>query len=205
MKPRLMDRLAGIRAALVPRHATPPALLLDFAGRQGQRRGMAIGFLAAGALLFGFAQWQSEQAQLALEAAEQALQQHNGKTGAKPVRPAERERLQESEINEQVARANGIIRQLAMPWDRLFDALEKASSREVAVLSIEPDPSRGLLRAGAEAKNAKAMFAYLQGLGKSGFLQDPVLLSHQLRQDDPLRPIQFTFSASWQSPSTAGR
>lgn len=205
MRLRMKERLARVRGVLARRHAAPPALLLDFAARQAQRRGMAISVLAGGALLFGLAQWQSEQAQLALEAAEQALQQHSGNPREKPARPVERERLQESEINEQVARANGIIRQLALPWDRLFEALEKASSRDVAVLSIEPDPSRGLLRAGAEAKNAKAMFAYLQGLGKSGFLQDPVLLSHQLRQEDPLRPIQFTFSASWQTNSTAGR
>lgn len=190
----ILDRLKALRSR---GRGAPPVLLLDFAGPQRRHPGLALAVLGLGALLFCLALWQSGEAldqQASAETRLSALEQQRNITRK---RPSARAGLQESEINEQVRKANGVIRQLALPWDRMFDAMEKATSRDVAVLTMEPDAGRGQLRASGEAKNIKAMLLYLDTLGNSGFLRHPVLVSHQVKVDDPQRPVQFTFVTSW--------
>ena len=193
MRPTL-DRLKALRSR---GRGAPPALLLDFAGAQRRHPGLGLAVLGLGALLFCLALWQSGDAleqQADVEATLTALEQQRNITRK---RPSARVGLQESEINEQVLKANAVIRQLALPWDRMFDVMEKTTSRDVAVLTMEPDAGRGQLRASGEAKNVKAMLLYLEALGNSGFLRHPVLVSHQVKVDDPQRPVQFTFVTSW--------
>lgn len=107
-----------------------------------------------------------------------------------PVRALPRERLE----SEKKA-AEAVVRRLTVPWAGLVGALEKASSRDVALLQLQPDADQRRLRLTAEARNREAMFAYLRRLEAAPALAEVHLISHQVQQEDPQRPIQFSLQA----------
>ena len=111
--------------------------------------------------------------------------------GPRPVRALPRERLQaESKAAELV------VRQLTVPWGALIATLEKASTRDTALLQLQPDADQRRLRLTAEARDREAMFAYIQRLEDSPALGEVHLVSHQVQNDDPQRPIQFSLQAT---------
>ncbi len=107
-------------------------------------------------------------------------------TARQPTRSVSKERL-----DEQAKQVDIVMRQLALPWTQMIEALENASTDEVAVLQLQPDAQQHVLRVKAEAKNRRAMLAYLRRLGEMKGLSDVHLVSHQVQLDDPSRPIQF--------------
>ena len=109
----------------------------------------------------------------------------------RPVRVLPRERLQ----SESKA-AEAVVRQLTVPWAALIAALEKASTRDTALLQLQPDADQRRLRLTAEARNREAMFAYVQRLERSPALAEVHLVSHQVQNEDPQHPIQFSLQAT---------
>jgi hypothetical protein len=109
----------------------------------------------------------------------------------RPARAVPKERL-----DEEAKSAEAVVRQLTVPWGSLIQALEQAASRDVAVLQLQPDAENRVVRLGAQARNAEAMFAYLRRLGAAKGLADVHMLSHQLQREDPQRPVQFSVQAS---------
>jgi Tfp pilus assembly protein PilN len=128
--------------------------------------------------------------------AKQALVRIETETGLlsperRPVRALPRERLQaESKA------ADLVVRQLTVPWAGLIASLEKASTRDTALLQLQPDADQRRLRLTAEARDREAMFAYVQRLEGSPALADVHLVSHQVQNEDPQRPIQFSIQAT---------
>jgi Tfp pilus assembly protein PilN len=114
---------------------------------------------------------------------------------ARPAPAIPRERLE-----REVKSAQATVRQLALPWAQLIDSLERASTKEVSVLHIQPDAQNRLLRVTAEARAQGPMLEYLRRLGATGSFGEVHLVSHQVREDDPRRPIQFAVQASFRSP-----
>lgn len=92
---------------------------------------------------------------------------------------------------------NQAIAQLNLPWREVLDALEAATPRSIALLSMEPDAARRQLKCIAEAKDGDAMLAYLEQLKKSDFFDSVVLLRHELVEQDPGKPTRFQFEAQW--------
>lgn len=99
--------------------------------------------------------------------------------------------------NALVQRAGDITRKLNTPWERLFRALEALPHEQVALLSVEPDASSGSVRIQAEAKDTATMLAYVEDLREGGWLSAVALNNHQVRQDDPFKPVRFSFSGQW--------
>jgi Tfp pilus assembly protein PilN len=166
-------------------------LELDFVAPR--RRGHVIGVLvlASGLLLAGgmVLKYRDAQQRLGqLEAVESLL---NAK---RPARAAPRERL-----DGEMKSAQATVRQLSLPWGQLIDSLERASLKEVAVLNIQPDAQSRVLRVTGETRAQELMLEYLRRLGASGSFADVHLVSHQVREDDPLRPIQFSVQASFRT------
>ena len=108
----------------------------------------------------------------------------------RPARALPRERL-----DAEKKAAEAVVRQLTVPWAGLIGALEKASARDVALLQLQPEAGERRLRLTAEARNREAMFAYLRRLEAAPALAEVHLLSHQVQQEDPQRPIQFSLQA----------
>lgn len=108
----------------------------------------------------------------------------------RPVRALPRERL-----DAETKAAEAVVRQLTVPWAALVGALEQASMRDVALLQLQPDADQRRLRLLAEARDREAMFSYLRRLEAAPALAEVHLVSHQVQNEDPQRPIQFSVQA----------
>ena len=98
------------------------------------------------------------------------------------------------------ARASAsIVRELQVPWGKLFGALEAVSGQDVALLSVEPSAQRHELRMVVEAKSTGAMLDFLEAL-RAQSLRDVVLVSHQVQARTPGTPIRFQARAVWETP-----
>ena len=89
------------------------------------------------------------------------------------------------------------LQRLALRWDELFVALESTGAKDVALLAIEPDPGKSMVKVTAEARTAEDMLRYLERLQSASALADVRLASHQLKATDPLQPLRFVVVASW--------
>jgi len=103
---------------------------------------------------------------------------------------------------EQIARetkqANAVILALSLPWKEFFDAVEATGSSDVAVLAIDPDAQKGLVRINAEANRLESMLKYVSRLQKIAMFRDVVILNHQIQEQDPQKPVRFTVQAAWE-------
>ena len=89
------------------------------------------------------------------------------------------------------------VKRLSLRWDELFTTLESARVEGVALLAIEPDPGKNVIKLTAEARSALEMLDYVERLQAAGGLGDVVLASHQIKAGDPLQPLSFVVVASW--------
>ena len=100
-----------------------------------------------------------------------------------------------SDAGDKVARA--AVRQLALPWAGLIRAVEDSATPDVALLQLQPEAQQQLLRVTAEARDSAAMFKYLRHLADAKGLAEVHLVSHEVAQDDPQRPVRFSPQASF--------
>jgi hypothetical protein len=100
-------------------------------------------------------------------------------------------------ISREVTQANEVLRRISLPWSELFRTLDSAISSDVVLLSMEPDPGKQLVKISGEAKDVAAMLAYVHLLEGQAMFRDATLMSHQVQQQDPQRPIRFAVVASW--------
>ncbi len=92
---------------------------------------------------------------------------------------------------------NDAILQLNLPWRDVFDAVEAATPATVALLALEPDARKHVLRGMAEAKTSDDMIAYMERLKKQAFFSRVVLIKHEVNEQDPNRPFRFQFEVEW--------
>lgn len=102
---------------------------------------------------------------------------------------------QNPELARQTRRANEVLYRLTLPWDRLFEAVEAASNKEVALLAIDPDLDKGVVKISGEAKNLVAALAYIQRLEQQPMFGTVYLQSHQIQRLDPEKPVRFALQA----------
>jgi Tfp pilus assembly protein PilN len=97
----------------------------------------------------------------------------------------------------EVKQANSIILELSLPWKELFNAFESSRLSDIAVLAIEPDAQKGLVRISGEAKSLDSLPGYIAYLQKIPLFTDVALLNHQIQDQDPQRPVRFMIQANW--------
>jgi Tfp pilus assembly protein PilN len=166
-------------------------LQLDYVPHAGTARWLGIGLLVLAALVGAkqadvYTTAKRETAQL--EARLSRLESRGKQTTITA--------LPESALRE-IRRANDVIEQIALPWDRLFHALESAAGEKVGLLGITPDQKSGTVEVGGEAADLNAMFDYVKRLQRQPSLTRVYLLNHKLNDQDPHHPIRFTVTASW--------
>ncbi len=115
-------------------------------------------------------------------------------TRVAPPTPALRQRIQG---------LNRVIRQLNAPWSDIFDALEKQAQAEVALVSIEPDASKGSVRIEAEAKRLEDLLEYARRLGQSSQFQHVTPVKHEINERDAARPFRMSIDATLSPRRTA--
>lgn len=170
---------------------TRSPLQLDFVAPRKRARLLGIAVLTFALTLAGALVLKHREAQQRLQELE-AVESLVGAARPAPALPRER-------LEAEMKSAQATVRQLALPWGQLIDSLERASTKGVALLHIQPDAQTRVLRVTASAAREELMLEYLRRLGATGFAEVH-LVSHQIREDEPQRPIQFSVQASFRSP-----
>lgn len=95
------------------------------------------------------------------------------------------------------AAINAAIAELNLPWQTLFTSLEQVKPANVALLGLEPDAAKRVLRINAEAKQAEDMLDFVRLLGERPQFSSAVLVKHEIYAQDPNRPLRFIVEATW--------
>jgi len=170
------------------------ALRLDFLQAARRRSGgggvvlLAAGVAMAFVVLSFYGDLKGETEQLA----SQAARLERRARGLAPVAPPV-----DALLEQEIRRVNEVIDQLALPWDRVFHAVEGAAAERVVLLGIVPDAKSGMVQISAQAADAEAMFDYVKGLEQQRELSQVYLLQHQHQRQKTLWPLRFLVSASW--------
>lgn len=98
---------------------------------------------------------------------------------------------------EELAAVRETVQRLAMPWDKLFGALESAATDQVALLGIEPDPKAGTVTISGDSKDYLAALSYVLNLSQADALTRVQLVRHEVKAKDPQGPVSFAVSAAW--------
>jgi hypothetical protein len=169
-------------------------LNLDYVGAHPWSGGSLL--LACGAALAAAALWQFqalERDRASVAAASITIPERAGA----PQRSPARQRAEAAETARQAAQANAVIDRLSLPWGELFSTFELATSDEIALLAIEPDARKRAVKVSAEARTAKEMLDYIKRLQRAPLLEGVLLQKHELRTEDPERPLRFVVVATW--------
>ncbi len=96
---------------------------------------------------------------------------------------------------------NAAVLQLNLPWRDLLDALEDATPASIALLALEPDTKKRVLKAEAEGRTPAEMIAYVEALKRQGFFHTVRVTRHDIGAQDPGRPVRFQLEADWDNAS----
>jgi hypothetical protein len=96
----------------------------------------------------------------------------------------------------EVGRANEVVRQLTLPWEQLFQAVESAGSKHIALLALEPDIEKKLVKINGEARDIAVLLNYITRLEKQEVFGPVYLQSHQVQQGSE-RSVRFSLLAVW--------
>ena len=168
------------------------ALTLDFVRTARHQVWLGILLLLVGAIVLGAVANYERALADQIELANARLAVLSKGSQVKPAQPVNAEEQQ-----QEIRRANEILQQLAMPWRALFNAVEDSNEKEIALLAIQPDAGKRVLRLAGEAKNFDALLAYIARLEQSPILSQVYLSSHELRLQDPQQPVRFALVANW--------
>lgn len=139
-------------------------------------------------------------AALSLQAAQRDYERQLAEAGvraqqvaAQAPRPVAQPRVPEA----QAVAVNAIVSQLNLPWRAVHDALAAGTPASIALLALEPDARRHTLRITAEARDSEGMVGYVEQLKRQELFSDVVLVSHEVNEADPNKPLRFELEASW--------
>jgi len=168
------------------------ALTLDFVRTPRRAVWLGILLLVAGAIVLGMVANYERALADQIELANARLAVLTKGSQVTPTQPVNAEEQQ-----QEIRRANEILQQLAMPWSALFNVVEDSNEKEIALLAIQPDTGKRVLRLAGEAKNFDALLAYIARLEQSPILNQVYLINHELRLQDPQQPVRFALVANW--------
>lgn len=174
-----------------------PALDLDHLAAPRRFSGSGAAVLALSLLAAaGLAYWQHD---LRLEL--DALQLQQRLASARMPRSTPPAQVDPRRLDEALRRAQHVSLEMGLPWTALFDAIETAADPSVALLAIEPDARRAVLRVTAEARHKQAMLDYMARLGAQPPFLRTVLESHAQEARGNAATVRFTLIARWEPQS----
>lgn len=100
-------------------------------------------------------------------------------------------------LSDEVGAANAVIDELNRPWNALFSAFESTPHDDVAILAIEPDAKKGVVRISGEAKSLESLLGYIGNLQKVPLFHDVTVQNHQVQDQVPEKPVRFMIQAQW--------
>jgi hypothetical protein len=102
-----------------------------------------------------------------------------------------------TELAQEVNNANEVLRQLSVPWEELFQALELAGGNTVTLLALEPNVESRQVKISGESKNFKALMNYLTRLQEQPVFGSIYIQSHQVQVRTSDKPVHFSILATW--------
>jgi hypothetical protein len=171
-----------------------PILTLDFKRDAFLRRSLGAWLLLGGAcagiaVALVFAAVNQELLQIKRQTTE--LRQESA------PRTEQKSTMDGTQLAVEITHANTIIRQLNLPWDKLFMALESTANGRLALLAIQPDTRKQLIHISGEAKSLETILDYIAQLRVQETLAQIALTSHEIKLQDPDKPVRFSLSAKW--------
>lgn len=94
--------------------------------------------------------------------------------------------------------AETIIRQLNIRWFDLLQVLESRQIKDIALLQLLPDATRGQFTLSGEAKDYNTLLKYVGHLQEETVLTQVHLQKHQVIETHPQRPVSFEIQGGWQ-------
>ncbi|WP_195742112.1 hypothetical protein [Methylobacillus flagellatus] len=119
------------------------------------------------------------------------LQQMQAPVSAPRLNPKEDQAKQ-----QEIAAVQAAMHELALPWQKLFLALESIKVADIKLASIEPNARLHKLRITANTNEVVNMFKYVRGLSEQSVFNDVLLMSHEFHHDQPM-PVRFVVEAVW--------
>lgn len=104
-----------------------------------------------------------------------------------------------------LAQTANVAGELRAPWGELLSTFENRGRGDIGLLKLEPDAKAGVVKVTGQARNTKALFAYLRALEADTRLERVALTTQQLERDTPGQPVRFTIQAQWRTERTAPR
>ncbi len=169
---------------------------LDF--RSGRTAGPGIALAVAGAIALAIAVGAHQRVQGELETARAQAGQLE-RLASRSAAEVTVDASASPELKLEIARANAVIRQLNLPWETLFTALENSQDNSVALLGVTPDPQQQTVKLAAEAKDMAAALEYARRLAASRVLDGVHLQSHEVVLQDPQKPVRFNLVGAWRT------
>lgn len=99
--------------------------------------------------------------------------------------------------------ARAIVERLSIPWLGLFNALEEATTDEVTLLRVEPDPGHREVRITVQTPKLANAISYARHLMSSGALTSATIVSQRDMTSDRSGLIQVIVSAKWVNDSSS--
>jgi hypothetical protein len=94
-----------------------------------------------------------------------------------------------------------LLEQLNAPWETLLNGLEVAAGDKVALLSMQPNLTRGETVLLGEAARYADVLDYIERLkAQPGFMQ-AYLTNHTIAEDTPGKPVRFAITLQWEAAS----
>lgn len=173
---------------------------IDFAPRSARRtlfhiHPAVLALAGAGMLLCVGAAFGGWQLMTQKREREHQLQHLRERVAAISARPVEVARVAIPEA--QASFVNAAIMQLNLPWRELQDAVLAATPHTVALVAMEPDPRKRILKITAETKTSDDMVAYVEALKEQESFSGVLLTRHEINEQDPNRPLRFQLEATW--------
>ena len=101
------------------------------------------------------------------------------------------------DLVQEVKNANIVLHRLSVPWEELFKAVESSSGSHVQLLALEPDFDKKQVQITGEATSYKSIMKYITELEQQEVIGTVYLQNHEIRQDDPDKPVKFSLLANW--------
>jgi hypothetical protein len=89
------------------------------------------------------------------------------------------------------------LRQINLPWEALFDSLEYAVSKEIALLSVQPNVANRAIRVAGEARNLVALTDFVEAIEREEVFENAYVINYKVKQENPHRPIAFSLITTW--------
>lgn len=101
------------------------------------------------------------------------------------------------ETQKELKQAKEVLRQINLPWEALFDSLEYSVSKEIALLSVQPNVANRAIRVAGEARNLAALTDFVEAIEREEVFENAYVINYKVKQENPHRPIAFSVATTW--------